>query len=146
MPNTTYLNLAYDTELDPATADIWGTKLNAQIVALDAYIALEEIYGIYDFISSGTYKLKVKCRHAGTITSVTTISESGTCTATFKINSTALGGTANSVSSSEQTQTHASANTFVAGDDIVMTISDAIACRKLSFNIYYTRTSAGTAP
>lgn len=88
------------------------------------------------------YRLVVKMAHGGTITETTTRSVSGTCTATFKVNTTALGGTANSVSSSEQSQAHASSNTFVAGDDIVLTVSSNSACVDLSFNIKYTRTLA----
>ena len=86
-----------------------------------------------------SYKLVVKCPFAGTVNETVTISASGTCTATFKINTTALGGTANSVSSSEQTQAHASANVFAAGDDIVVTISSNSSCADMSFTIKYTR-------
>lgn len=92
--------------------------------------------------SDKSYKLVVKAPHAGTITETTTISASGTCTATFKINSTALGGTANSVSSAEQSQAHASNNAFAAGDDIVLTVSANSTCADLSFSIKYTRTLA----
>ena len=82
----------------------------------------------------------VKSPHGGTITETTTISVSGTCTATFKINTTALGGTANSVSSGEQSQAQASNNVFSAGDDIVLTVSSNSSCADLSFSIKYTRT------
>ena len=79
--------------------------------------------------------------HGGTITEVTTICTAGTATATFKINNSALGGTANSVSSSEQSQAHASSNTFVAGDDIQVTFSSVSAdLEEVSFMIKYTRT------
>jgi hypothetical protein len=92
--------------------------------------------------SNKDYKIVVKAAHGGTITETTTISASGTCTATFKINTTALGGTANSVSSTEQSQAHASANTFSAGDDIVITVSSNATCADMSFSIKYTRTLA----
>jgi hypothetical protein len=100
----------------------------------------EVIAGFIAAPSDKSYKLVVKMPHAGTITEATTISVSGTCTATFKVNSTALGGTANSVSSGEQSQAHASTNTFVAGDDIVLTVSANAACVDLSFSLKYTRT------
>lgn len=90
--------------------------------------------------SDKDYRIVVKAAHGGTITEATTISASGTCTATFKINTTALGGTANSVSSSEESQSHASDNVFSAGDDIVLTISSNSSCADLSFTIKYTRT------
>jgi hypothetical protein len=100
----------------------------------------ETIAGFIASPSDKSYKLVVKMPHAGTITEATTISVSGTCTATFKVNSTALGGTANSVSSAEQSQAHASTNTFVAGDDIVLTVSANSSCVDMSFSLKYTRT------
>lgn len=100
----------------------------------------EMIAGFIASPSNKSYTIALKMAHAGTVTETTTISASGTCTATFKVNSTALGGTANSVSSSEQSQAHASTNTFVAGDDIVLTVSSNSSCADMSFSIKYTRT------
>lgn len=100
----------------------------------------EQISGFIASPSDKSYTLALKMAHAGTITETTTISVSGTCTATFKVNSTALGGTANSVSSAEESQAHAATNTFVAGDDIVLTISSNSSCADMSFSIKYTRT------
>lgn len=69
------------------------------------------------------YRLIVGTSFAKTIDEITTRSESGTCTLTGKINSTDLGGSANSISSTEQTQEHESANEMVIGDDFVLTVS-----------------------
>jgi hypothetical protein len=102
----------------------------------------EQIAGFIATPSNKDYKIVVKAAHGGTITETTTISASGTCTATFKINTTALGGTANSVSSTEQSQAHSSANVFSAGDDIVITVSSNATCADMSFSIKYTRTLA----
>lgn len=102
----------------------------------------EMISGYIGTAANKTYKLVVKAAHGGTITEVTTISESGTCTATWKINTTALGGTANSVSTSEQSQAQASANVFSAGDDLQLTVSSNATCVGMSFTIKYTRTLA----
>jgi hypothetical protein len=102
----------------------------------------EMMCGFIGIVADKTYKLVVKAAHGGTITETTTISASGTCTATFKINTTALGGTANSVSSSEQSQAQASSNAFSAGDDIQLTVSSNSACLDMSFTIKYTRTLA----
>lgn len=85
------------------------------------------------------YRLVLDVPFAGTITKVTTRSASGTCTATVKINTTALGGTANSVSSSEQGQAHSTSNTFSAGDDIVLTVSSNSSCADMSLTIKFTR-------
>lgn len=102
----------------------------------------ETISGLIVTPLDGDYKIVVKAPHGGTITEVTTISASGSCTLTVKINTTALGGTANSVSSAEQSQAHASSNAFSAGDDIVLTVSSNSSCSKMTFTIKYTRTLA----
>lgn len=73
------------------------------------------------------------------ITSVATKSSAGTCTATVKIGSTALGGTANSVSSTEQIQTHTSSNTGVVGDDVKATISSNSSAEMVEIFITYQR-------
>lgn len=103
---------------------------------------VDAISGMVGYPSDKDYRLVVKIPFGCTITEVTTRSASGTCTATFKINTTALGGTANSVSSTEQSQAHSSANVVAAGDDIVMTISSNSLCVDLSFTIKTTRTLA----
>ncbi len=90
-------------------------------------------------VDNGDYQIIVNCSFAGTINETSTISTSGTGTMTFKINTTALGGTANSVSSSEQTQAHASANTFSIGDNIVITVSGVSSLEDVSAKIKYTR-------
>jgi hypothetical protein len=100
----------------------------------------EMMAGYIGTVADKDYRIVVKAAHGGTITETTTRSESGTATFTFKVNTTALGGTANSVSSSEQSQAHASSNTFAADDDIVITASSNSACLGASFTIKYTRT------
>lgn len=121
-----------------------GSAWNVLSSPSGTYAALsqtkEMIAGFIASPSNKSYTIALKMAHGGTITETTTISVSGTCTATFKVNSTALGGTANSVSSSEQSQAHASTNTFVAGDDIVLTVSSNSSCADMSFSIKYTRT------
>lgn len=102
----------------------------------------EMISGYIGAVVDKTYKIVIKAAHGGTITETTTMSESGTSTATFKINTTALGGSANSVSGTEQSQARSSANVFVAGDDIQITTSSSAACVGMSFTIKYTRTLA----
>jgi len=72
---------------------------------------------------------------AATVKSVRSQSTSGTCTATFKINGVNLGGTANSVSSTSQSQSHSSANTMSAGDDLTVAISSNANCIDANFHI-----------
>lgn len=125
---------AIKTLLAIAVADVSGAASTSQTT--------EQISGFIASPSDKSYKIAVKMAHAGTITEATTISASGTCTATFKINSTALGGTANSVSSSETSQSHSSSNVFAAGDDIVLTVSSNSTCVDMSFTLKYSRTLA----
>lgn len=102
------------------------------------------ISGIIERPADGDYKITINVPYAGTIKNITTISTTGTCTLTGKINSTNLGGTANSVSTTENAQAHTSANTFSAGDDITLTVSSNSSCENLSFNIEFTKTLGGS--
>lgn len=102
-------------------------------------IATDTMSGFIGAPANKSYTLVLKCPYGGTINETVTICASGTCTATFKINGTPLGGTANSVSSSEQTQAQASANTFAAGDDIVVTISANSSCVDMAFTLKVTK-------
>lgn len=123
--------------LDDANAAAQRTTLSAAARSQTT----EPIYGvILGSLSNRDYRIVLKATEGGTITETTTRSVSGTATATFKVNTTALGGTANAVSSTEQSQAHASSNTFVAGDDIVITISANASCVDMSFVITWTRT------
>ena len=88
------------------------------------------------------YRLVLNAKSARTITGVTTRTTAGTCTLTVKINTTALGGSANSASTSEQSQSHASSNVVNAGDDIVLTVSSASSAEGLSVLISGTMTLA----
>lgn len=120
-----------------AIADLAGTGDAAAKTQPDEFMS-----GFIASPSNKDYRIVLKAAHGGTITETTTRSASGTCTATFKINTTNLGGTANSVSSTEQSQAHSSANVFAAGDDIVLTVSGNSSCADFSFTIKYTRTLA----
>jgi hypothetical protein len=134
-------NIASGATLNIIGCTASGTKTNAG--TLNKFIAddREQTYSTSVFIESPSdkdYRLSLNIPKAITITQVTTRSVSGTCTATVKINSTALGGTPNSVSSTEDVQTHSSANVASAGDDIVLTISSNSSCEDMSLTIEYT--------
>lgn len=90
---------------------------------------------LIQFPEAADYRVVVDAAVARTITEVTTICTTGTATLTVKINTTALGGTANSVSTSEQSQAHASANAVAVGDDIVLTFSSVSSCENVSVKI-----------
>jgi len=97
------------------------------------------ISGLIESPSNGDYVVLRNAPFAGTITSITTKSSDGTCTLTGYINSTALGGSANSVSDSEEEQEHSSNNTFAAGDDIKITVSSNSSCANMEFTVKYKR-------
>lgn len=73
--------------------------------------------------------------YAVTIASVTTKCTTGTATLTVKIGSTALGGTANNVSTSEQTQAHTTDNAMAIGDDLVFTFSSVASAENVSVTV-----------
>lgn len=107
--------------------------------ALPTYSFVEGFHGFLGVPVNKAYLIGLKMPHGGTITETVTKCISGTCTATFKIDSTNLGGTANAVSSVEQAQAHASANVFTAGQDLWVTVSANAACLDMSFTIKYTK-------
>lgn len=92
-------------------------------------------------VADQDYDLWLYAPFAGTITAVGAKSASGTCTLTAKIGSTALGGTANSVTSTYAEQAHSTSNAFVKGDVIRITISANSSCLNLAGILFMTRTS-----
>jgi hypothetical protein len=109
--------------------DSGSLSASMSIVALSAVTSAHVPEVTYDenlFILTGAnqaYKIVLKTSFARKITAITTICTSGTCTLTGTINATPLGGSANSVSSVEETQAHTSANLMAAGDDLTLTIT-----------------------
>lgn len=87
----------------------------------------------------GDYTLFEEAPFAGSIERTVTRSQSGTCTVTLKINGSALGGTANSVSTSKQGQDHTSDNEFAAGDRITYTVSSNASCKGMSIEAHIKR-------
>lgn len=88
-------------------------------------------------VEAGTKTLVQKVSFSGTVTETTTQSGTGTATFTFGVNGVAFSGTANDVSTVEQSQTHSTA--FVAGDTIAVTITSVSLCENAAFSIWYTR-------
>jgi hypothetical protein len=82
-----------------------------------------------------SYVVIQKAAYAFTITEVTTKSSAGTCTVTVKINGVALGGTANSASTTEQSQAHSTANAVAAGDTVEIVVSSNSSCEMLTVDI-----------
>lgn len=90
-------------------------------------------------VEDGTYYLALNTPFAMEITEVTTDCDTGTCTATVKINGVSLGGTANSVSTTETTQAHTTDNQAVAGDDVTLVISSNSGCEGLRLSMVFKR-------
>ncbi|CAA2139595.1 transporter [Hyphomicrobium sp. ghe19] len=86
------------------------------------------------------YPIEINAPYGYTITQVDSYCASGSCTATVKIGTTALGGTANSVSTSLQSQPRTSANVVAAGNTTKVTISSNSACNRLRLVLWITRT------
>lgn len=95
---------------------------------------------VIEFPDDKTYRLIINAPYGFTITSVTTVSDTGTCTATVEINGTPLGGTANSVSSTEQEQPHSSDNVVAVGDTVSVVITSNSGCEGMTLVITGTRT------
>lgn len=102
--------------------------------------AVQDTFDIFvETVANKDYVFKLRTAFAGTIILTSSDCTGGTCTATFKINGVALGGTANAVSTTEDNQNHASANAFVVGDTISVTISANAACLNMQLAAQYVR-------
>lgn len=115
-----------------------GAKVLVFCDATDVYEIgpmTELIAGGIDAVANKDYNVFLNMPFAGRIIQTKTKSTGGTCTAQFKINSTSLGGGANSVSSSGDTVSHTSNNYFAAGDRIVLTTSANSSCVNMGYNI-----------
>jgi len=102
-----------------------------------AVTVVDKVTGQIATVANQDYTLLLNAPWPGTITHTTMKSDSGTCTATVKVNGSAISGTANSVSSTRSIQSHT--QTFAAGDDITMTISSNSSCLGLGYTIEFTR-------
>ena len=110
-----------------------ATKAGVGIAVVNQIVQLPTFWL---FPSDGNHRILVKSAFAFTITETTTITAAGTSTVTTHINGTPLGGSANSASTSEQSQAHSSANVLSVGDDIIVTFgSTSSDCVNLSLNI-----------
>jgi hypothetical protein len=84
------------------------------------------------------FALALNMPFAGTITATTSECRSGTITATFKVNTTALGAT-NSVSTMRSIQAQTTNNTFNSGDDIFVSFASNSTALDITLTVQYTR-------
>lgn len=146
MPTLVYSGLTYPTPLDPAYADIWGDILNDIFIQMDASNGREQASFQIIYPGNIQYYCFSNIRFPGTIKSITAFTNTGTVTANVKINSTSVTSlNAVAITSSEATTTATGLNTFVAGDDISVTLSSLVDATSLVFNIWMDRTGAGIA-
>jgi hypothetical protein len=122
---------------DVANAGTARTNLSAAARAQTDFISV-----LIDTPEDQDYQILQNIPYAITITKLTTITAAGTATVTGKIGTTALGGTANSATTSQQEQAHASANAMAIGDDFKLTLSSVSSCDRLTVVIEFTRTLA----
>jgi hypothetical protein len=88
------------------------------------------------------YTLWQRIPFAGTIDRTTVKTSAGTATVTVKVNTTAVGGSAHSASSAEESIARTTTNTFAAGDDFVVTVASVSSAENLAVSIDFTRTMA----
>jgi hypothetical protein len=119
--------------------DDLGNASASMIAQLEA-LAVETWSWFIESPEDKDYDLIINLAYPGDIESITTDCTAGTATFTGKINTTALGGTANSVSTTEQTQAHTSANSFVAGDNFRGTVSSNSGCENMTVTVKVRRT------
>lgn len=129
--------------------DPWPKALVAGGIYLAAYdgtnwVVLNPSPGAQDInvtfrgtVSNGDITIIGKSSRKRKITATATKAGGGTATFTFKIDGVALGGTANSVSASEQSQAHSSANTLDVGETLSVTVSSASSCTDVWVSIEY---------
>jgi hypothetical protein len=79
-------------------------------------------------IANGDYVVVMKAPYAFRLTETTCRSDSGTATATVKIDGTGVGGSAHSVSSTEETIARSSSNTVARDQDVTITIASSSSC------------------
>jgi hypothetical protein len=115
------------------TTSVETAETNIATLATASHCALIEAADDKDYI------IWLRTPFAGSITRTTVKSSTGTCTLTVKVNTTAVGGSAHSVSSTEESIARSTTNTFAAGDDFRITIASNSAAEDVSVSIDYTR-------
>ena len=122
------------------TSKLWGSE--KATASQGEQLAIEGGAWLIEYPDDKDYLVLLNWPYGVTIDSITTKCVSGTCTVTGKINGTPLGGASNSASTSEQVQTHETANVIQPGDDFVLTVSSNSSCEGLSVTVAGTRVLA----
>jgi hypothetical protein len=119
-----------------------SSSVDSGDTGLDTKAAKEQAWSDSSLIEAAedkTYRIVVKSAYAWEITEVVTRSTAGTCDLEVSINGTPLGGDPNSVSTSEASEAHSSANEVAVGDDIELTVSSNSGAEGVSVQLNGTR-------
>jgi hypothetical protein len=102
-----------------------------------AFNSSAQITGVLERPTAKSYVVMLKARFAFKITNVTTVCSFGTATLTVTVDGAGIDGTANSVSTSEQSRAHD--QSVSTGQDVAIVISSITNCLDLAFSIEITR-------
>lgn len=97
------------------------------------------VSGIIQYPEAQDYVVWINVPFAITVKTMTTRCSTGTCTLTAKKNTTAITGLANSVSTTEVTNTASGGNVFAAGDDLRFTVSSLSGAENVWFSVKFER-------
>lgn len=100
----------------------------AVINSVEEYYNLRIVSGT---VEDTTYDCIIDAPEGFDIKNIRAICQAGSCVATVKIGGVALGGNPNTVTTATGTEAHSSANTVVAGGNVTVTVSSAVACSGL---------------
>lgn len=147
MPNTSYFNLPYFANHDPASQDVWAPSVIDIFNAHDNAIGRGSTGGTILAPEAGTLLgIMVAPRFPCTIKSMIFLTDAGTITVAAKINGTPI--TSLSAVAVTSTPTHPSAtgaNTMTAEDVLYFDFSSVSGVNALYYAIWFDRTGAGTA-
>lgn len=105
--------------------------INTNNAAIETAVNAYTLTLLVETVANQDYVLSYDMSFAGSITAVRAKTQSGACTVTAKIGSTALGGTANAASVVASEQAHSSSNTFAIGATLLVTVSANASAEKL---------------
>jgi len=106
-----------------------------------------QTFSLHGFISAPSakdYRIAEYVPAIWTVSKIYTKTKTGTLTATFKINSTAITNGAASVTSTQSSVTPSAANVTAVGDALVMTPSSINSAADFSFTVLFTQTLASS--
>lgn len=145
MPTEAYFGDTYPSDLDPATADLWGAILNNLFVNQGARDGRVYAGGTIIAPENKDYNILPDIRFPGTVQRVSYWTDAGTATVNTKVNSTTVTNGNVSATTTKQTNSPTANDSFVAGNDIKISVSSVSGVGELYYALYLDRSGAGTA-